>query len=79
MYFGGNQHHAISYINVTPAQKYYGKANQITERRNKIKNETLKTRKQNYINRLSVSKIILTRTGSFKKPKFEVGNNFTST
>jgi IS5 family transposase len=32
--------------NVTPAQKYYGKANQITERRNKIKNETLKTRKQ---------------------------------
>ncbi len=69
-------HEAIN--NVTPAQKYYGKSNQILERRNKIKQETIKKRKQNYINRTSVSKIILTRTGSLKKPKSEVGNNFTT-
>jgi putative transposase len=64
--------------NVTPAQKYYGKSNQVLERRYKIKQETIKKRKQSYIDRRSVSKIILTRTGSFKKPKSEVGNNFTT-
>jgi len=70
-------HEAIN--NVTPAQMYYGKSNQVLERRKKIKNETLKKRKQNYINRTSVSEIILTRTGSLKKPKSAVGNNFTAT
>jgi len=68
-------HEAIN--NVTPAQKYYGKSNQVLERRKKIKQETIKKRKQNYKDRMSVSKIILTRTGSLKKPKSDVGNNFT--
>ncbi len=76
-YYNYERYHE-SINNVTPAQKYYGKSNQVLERRSKIKNETLKKRKQNYINRLSVSKIILTRTGSLKKPKSEVGNNFTT-
>ncbi len=43
----------------------------------KIKKQTIKKRKQNYQDRVSISKIILTRTGSLKKPKSEVGNNFT--
>jgi hypothetical protein len=34
---------------------------------------------QNYQDRKSVSKIILTSTGSLKKPKSAVGNNFTTT
>jgi len=47
-------HEAID--NVTPAQKYYGKANKVLERRKKIKQETIKKRKQNYADSRSVSK-----------------------
>ncbi len=75
-YYNYERYHE-SINNVTPAQKYYGKSNQILERRYKIKQETIKKRKQDYTDRKSVSKIILTRTGSSKKPKSDVGNNFT--
>jgi len=75
-YYNYERYHE-SINNVTPAQKYYGKSNQILQRRNKIKQETIKKRKQNYINRLSVSKIILTRTCP-QRQKSEVGNNFTT-
>lgn len=60
-YYNYERYHE-SINNTTPAQKYYGKSNKIIERRKKIKQETLKIRKQNYNNRLSESKIILTRT-----------------
>jgi putative transposase len=69
-------HEAID--NVRPDQKYYGKSNQLIERRNKIKQQTLKKRKQNYSHRLASSKIILTRTCQ-KRLKSDVGNNFTNT
>lgn len=75
-YYNYERYHE-SINNVTPAQKYYGKSNQVLERRKKIKNETLKKRKENYINRLSVNKIILTRT-CHQRQKSEVGNYFTT-
>jgi hypothetical protein len=43
--------------------------NQIIERRNKTKPETIKKRKKNYINLTSVSEIILKRTSYLKKAK----------
>lgn len=78
VYYYNYERYHESINNVTPAQKYYGKSAQVLERRNKIKQETIKRRKHYYNNRLSESKIILTRTGSLKKPKSEVGNNFTT-
>lgn len=76
-YYNYERYHE-SINNVTPAQKYYGKSNQVLERRNKIKQETIKKRKQQYNDRKLVSQIILTRTGSFKEPKSDVGNNLTN-
>jgi hypothetical protein len=43
--------------------------NQIIERRNKTKPETIKKRKKNYINLTSVNEIILKRTSYLKKAK----------
>ncbi|MBS1651588.1 MAG: hypothetical protein JSU07_06210 [Bacteroidetes bacterium] len=76
-YYNYERYHE-SINNVTPAQKYYGKTNQIIERRNKIKQETIKKRRQDYQDSLLVSKIILTKTGH-QRPKSEAGNNFTTT
>ena len=76
-YYNYERYHE-SINNVTPAQKYYGKSNQVLERRNKIKQETIKKRKQQYNDRKLVSQIILTRTGSFNEPKSDVGNNLTT-
>lgn len=78
IYYYNYQRYHESINNVTPAQKYYGKSNKVLERRNKIKQETIKKRKNQYINSLLQSKIILTRTGSSIKPKSAVGNNFTT-
>jgi hypothetical protein len=52
--------------------------NQILERRNKIKQETIKKRKQNYVNPTSVSEIIKARNSSLKNLKPSDGNNFTT-
>jgi transposase InsO family protein len=70
-YYNYERYHE-SLKNVVPADKYYGKAARTLERRKKIKEKTLKDRKQNYIK--SVSKFILTRTGQFKdqSPKSEI-------
>lgn len=43
-------HEAID--NVTPAQKYYGKAQQVIERRKKIKTETVKNRRKAYLKKI---------------------------
>jgi len=70
-YYNYERYHE-SLKNVVPADKYYGKASKTLERRRKIKEKTLRDRKQNYIK--SVSKFILTRTGQFKdqSPKSEI-------
>jgi transposase InsO family protein/transposase-like protein len=60
-YYNYERYHE-SINNVTPAQKYYGKSNQILERRRKIKQETIKKRKQNYIYSLSKAKNNFTTT-----------------
>ena len=55
-YYNHERYHE-SINNVTPAQMYYGQAHKIMERRKKIKRETLRKRKQLYLNlRSSVSK-----------------------
>jgi putative transposase len=44
-----NQRYHESLQNVTPADVYFGRANQLLERRKQIKNETLKERRKNQI------------------------------
>jgi len=75
-YYNYERYHE-SINNVTPAQKYYGKSNQVSERRNKIKNETLKKRRQNYIKRLSACKITQTMT-YHQRQKSAIEINFKS-
>jgi len=55
---------------VTPADMYYGKAARTLERRKKIKQKTLKERKQNYLRSLTPSKFNL--TGLAPRPKSEI-------
>ena len=66
-YYNYERYHE-SLNNVTLADMYYGKAARTIERRKKIKQQTLKQRRQDYTNSRLVSKVILTRTGS-QKPK----------
>jgi len=72
-YYNYERYHE-SLNNVTPADKYYGKAARTLERRRKIKQKTLRDRKQNYLRSLTMSKFIL--TGLAQRPKSEVGNKF---
>ncbi|MGQ8338518.1 integrase core domain-containing protein, partial [Sunxiuqinia sp. A32] len=44
-----NQRYHESLQNVTPADVYFGRVNQLLERRKQIKNETLKERSKNQI------------------------------
>ena len=60
-YYNYERYHE-SLKNVTPADMYYGKAARTLERRKKIKQKTLKERKQNYLLTLTPSKLF-DRTG----------------
>jgi putative transposase len=72
-YYNYERYHE-SLNNVTPADMYYGKAARTLERRKKIKQKTMKERKQTYLRGLGASKFILTRTGPFEdqSPKSEI-------
>ena len=74
-YYNYERYHE-SLNNVTPADKYYGKAARTLERRRKIKQKTLKDRKQNYLRSLMPSKFIL--TGRTLRSTSEVGNKFAN-
>ncbi|HWY12272.1 MAG TPA: IS3 family transposase [Bacteroidia bacterium] len=76
VYYYNYERYHESLNNVTPADMYYGKAARTLERRKKIKQKTLRDRKQSYFRNKTASKFILTRTGL--KPKSEVGNKFTT-
>lgn len=74
-YYNYERYHE-SLNNVTPADKYFGRAAKTLERRKKIKQKTLKERKQAYLRGLHVSKFIA--TGLAPRPKSEGGNKFTT-
>ena len=74
-YYNYERYHE-SLKNVTPTDMYYGKAARTLERRKKIKQKTLKERKQNYLRSLTPSKFNLTRLAP--RPKSEVRNKFTT-
>lgn len=72
-YYNYERYHE-SLNNITPADMYYGKAARTLERRKKIKQKTLRDRKQNYFRSQTMNKFIL--TGLAPRPKSEVGNKF---
>jgi transposase-like protein len=74
-YYNYERYHE-SLNNVTPADMYYGQAVKKIERRKKIKQKTLRERRENYVRSRMVSKFI--PTGLASKPKSKVGNKFTT-
>ena len=74
-YYNYERYHE-SLNNVTPADMYYGQAVKKIERRKRIKQKTLRERRENYVRSRTASKFI--PTGLASKPKSAVGNKFTT-
>lgn len=66
-YYNYSRYHE-SLQNVTPADKYFGRANRIIKRRMKIKLKTLTERKRAYYNSMGVSKIYSDSFSGHSKP-----------